>query len=175
MPPKLVANESSEDEYFSSVGAYDFGRGADDSSDDETETGSMAPPRHPVASMQGAFEESILESTTPDPRRQSTDANAEARRQRLLESNHFDDSWTTRWRQPPNSRHHPLAKLIAQIVFDMHLLQQQAAKSDEEVVKILQTHVDEVDNFLEKTTEDFDGHQGHRGAPSLSEVANVSR
>lgn len=128
----------------------------DDNYNDDADTASMAPPRHPVPSMQGAFEESINESSQPNRRRKSTGANAEERRQRVLEDQHYDDSWTRRWKQSPGARHHPLAKLMAQIVFGMHLLQQQAAKSDEEVVKILQTHVDEVDTFLEKTTEDFD-------------------
>jgi hypothetical protein len=156
MSARQVASESSEDEYFS-VGAQAYG-GADtsDSDADSVETTSMAPPRHPVPAMQGAFEESIHESSEPNPQPRSKDETAETRRQKILESRQYDDSWTARWRQRPTARHHPLAKLMAQIVFGMHLLQQQAAKSDEEVVKILQTHVDEVDNFLEKTTEDFD-------------------
>ena len=156
MSARQVASESSEDEYFS-VGAQAYG-GADtsDSDADSVETTSMAPPRHPVPAMQGAFEESIHESSEPNPQPRSKDETAETRRQRILESRQYDDSWTARWKQRPTARHHPLAKLMAQIVFGMHLLQQQAAKSDEEVVKILQTHVDEVDNFLEKTTEDFD-------------------
>lgn len=157
MSARQVASESSEDEYFS-VGAQAYG-GADtsDSDADSVETTSMAPPRHPVPAMQGAFEESIHESSEPNPQPHSSkDETAETRRQKILEVRQYDDSWTARWRQRPTARHHPLAKLMAQIVFGMHLLQQQAAKSDEEVVKILQTHVDEVDNFLEKTTEDFD-------------------
>lgn len=153
---RQVASESSEDEYFS-VGAHAYGAAdTSDSDADTAETASMAPPRHPVSAMQGAFEESIYESSDPNPNPKSKDDTAEARRQRVLESRHYDDSWTKRWKQNPGARHHPLAKLMAQIVFGMHLLQQQAAKSDEEVVRILQTHVDEVDNFLEKTTEDFD-------------------
>jgi hypothetical protein len=158
MSARQVASESSEDEYFS-VGANVYGGADDDSSDsdaDSTETTSMAPPRHPVPAMQGAFEESIYESSEPNPQPRSKDETAETRRQRVLEARQYDDSWTTRWKQKPSARHHPLAKLMAQIVFGMHLLQQQQAKSDEEVVKILQTHVDEVDNFLERTTEDFD-------------------
>jgi hypothetical protein len=156
MSARQVASESSEDEYFS-VGAQVYG-GADtsDSDADSVETTSMAPPRHPVLAMQGAFEESIFESSEPNPQPRSKDETAETRRQKILEARQYDDSWTTRWKQKPSARHHPLAKLMAQIVFGMHLLQQQQAKSDEEVVKILQTHVDEVDNFLEKTTEDFD-------------------
>ena len=160
MSARQIANESSEEEYFS-VRAHDYAVYHSDSSDTDEEediqdTAAMPPPRHPVPSMQGAFEESIYESSEPNPQPKSADSTAEARRQRVLEVNHYDDAWTTRWKQKPSARHHPLAKLMAQIVFGMHLLHQQAAKSDEEVVKILQTHVDEVDNFLEKTTDDFD-------------------
>jgi hypothetical protein len=159
MSARQIANESSEEEYFS-VRAHDYVAYASDSSDtdgeDNQDTATMPPPRHPVPSMQGAFEESIYESSEPNSQPKSADSTAESRRQRVLEVNHYDDAWTTRWKQKPSARHHPLAKLMAQIVFGMHLLHQQAAKSDEEVVKILQTHVDEVDNFLEKTTDDFD-------------------
>lgn len=157
MSARQVATESSEEEYFS-VRAHDYAVDFSDSSDtdDDDNTATMPPPRHPVPSMQGAFEESIYESSEPNPHPKSTDTTAESRRQRVLEVDHYDDAWTTRWKQKPSARHHPLAKLMAQIVFGMHLLHQQAAKSDEEVVKILQTHVDEVDNFLEKTTDDFD-------------------
>lgn len=149
MVSQRAQSESEDEEYLS---AHD----QEDESSDEEEPGAMEPPRHPVPEMQAAFEESIRESTEDDERPKSLDNGPEARRQKVLESGTYDDSWMTRWRQKPGARHHPLLKLMAQIVFGMHLLQQQAAKSDEEVVKILQTHVDEVDNFLEKTTEDFD-------------------
>jgi len=149
MTSQRAVSESEDDEYLS---AHDQ---EDESSDDE-QPAAMEPPRHPVFAMQDAFEESIRESTEEDERPKSVDNGPEARRQKVLESGTYDDSWMTRWKQKPGARHHPLLKLMAQIVFGMHLLQQQAAKSDEEVVKILQTHVDEVDNFLEKTTEDFD-------------------
>ncbi|KAK6443635.1 hypothetical protein LTR95_000462 [Oleoguttula sp. CCFEE 5521] len=143
-----VSSESDED-FVSAVSADDA-----TTSDDEDAL-AMEPPTHPVPAMQAAFEESILESTEDDQPR-SIEASAETRRQKILDAAHYDDSWTTRWEQKPSAQHHPLVKLMAQIVFGMHLLQQQAAKSDEEVVKILQTHVDEVDNFLERTMEDFD-------------------
>lgn len=126
---------------------------ASDAGDSEFE----GPPSHPMAAMQDAFEESIFESAEEERRPESSiaDRDAEARRQKLLQTKHYDDSWTTRWKQRPGARYHPLLKLMAQIVFGMHLLHQQQAKSDEEVVKILQNHVDDVDGFLEKTTEDF--------------------
>lgn len=115
----------------------------------------MDPPVHPVRSMQGAFEESIVESTEDSRPRPSLDLNAEERRKKLLESTRYDDSWTARWKQKKTAKFHPCEKLISQIIFGLHLLQQQQAKSEEEVVKILQTHVNEVDTFLERTAEDF--------------------
>ncbi|KAI7309511.1 hypothetical protein KC315_g12965, partial [Hortaea werneckii] len=125
---------------------------------DEDSESLMGPPAHPLPSLQGAFEESILESTQGEDANNTLadESDAERRRQNLLDMQHFDDSWTTRWKQRPGAEYHPLLKLMAQIVFGMHLLQQQQAKSNEEVVRILQTHVNEVDGFLERTAEDFD-------------------
>jgi hypothetical protein len=147
--------ESDEEEYHTpSPGSMEAqGVDADASTDGDSV---MEPPVHPVVSMQGAFEESIVESTDDDVAKQSADSNAEARRRKLLDAKQYDDAWRTRWKQRPDAQHHPLMKLMAQIVFGMHLLQQQQAKSNEEVVKILQTHVNEVDSFLEQTSEDFD-------------------
>lgn len=54
-----------------------------------------------------------------------------------------------------NCRYHPFWKLVSQMVFGVHLLAKRLAKSDGEVMKILQSHVDEVDGFLQRTTEDF--------------------
>lgn len=116
-------------------------------------------PVHPVAFMQGAFEESILESAeqngSQDEIKQDK-ADPITRRKRLLDEDEKDDRNTSRWKQRPDAKFHALWKLVAQITFGMHLLHQQLAKSDEEVVKILQIHVDEIDSFLEKTHEDFD-------------------
>lgn len=142
----------SDEEYHSFSGNE-----PEDGEDDLDDEVADQPPAHPVQSMQAAFEESILESTEDaESTESSTKPDAESRRQKLLEQKYYDDSWTTRWKQKPGAQYHPLLKLMAQIVFGMHLLQQQQAKSDAEVVKILQTHVDEVDSFLEKTSEDFD-------------------
>jgi len=41
------------------------------------------------------------------------------------------------------------------MVFGVHLLAKRLAKSDIDVMKILQGHVDELDGFLQRTTEDF--------------------
>ena len=117
------------------------------------------PPVHPVALMQGAFEESILESTEQNSSQEEAKqdkADPVARRKKLLDVDEKDESNTSRWKQRPGAKFHPLWKLVAQITFGMHLLHQRLAKSDEEVVKILQTHVDDIDIFVEKTNEDFD-------------------
>lgn len=78
------------------------------------------------------------------------------RRRMLLQHLGSDETYTTRWRQRPDERHHPLTKLVAQISFGIHLLHKGLVKSDDEVIRILQTYVGEVDSFLEQTTEDFD-------------------
>lgn len=121
-------------------------------------TDAIEVPVHPVSALQGAFEESIIDSSEDIDADSNSSAqiDVQARRNELLECEHYDDSWITRWKQKPSARYHPLLKLMAQIVFGLHLLQQQQAKSDEEVVKILQTHVNEVDVFLERTSEDFE-------------------
>lgn len=130
----------------------------EDEVDDADSLTSIQPPVHPVPTMQEAFEESIREAAQADEDEEARKnlPSAESRRKELLDNEDFDESWKTRWKQLPGARCHPLVKLMAQIIFGMHLLDQQQAKSDSEVVKILQTHVDEIDAFLEKTVEDFD-------------------
>lgn len=112
---------------------------------------------HPIPCMQGAFEESIMESTDPALLKKAYNKlNAHARRQQLLELDDFSEEYSSRWGQKPGAKFHPLWKLIAQISFGVNLLHQQQARSDVEVVQILQTHVDEVDNFLQDTMADLD-------------------
>ena len=121
------------------------------------------PPTHPVPTMQGAFEESMketLEAEESEADNRFSKADSISRRKMLLEQERYERTVAGRWKQKPGEKFHPLWKLVAQISFGMHLLQQGLAKSDEEVIKILQTHVDEVDGFLERTTEDFDLAQG---------------
>ena len=136
-------------------------------SDSECDSGSdadMEPPVHPVPTMQGAFEESMAETMEeaddPEAPDRMSVADSVSRRKMLLEQEDYERTVAGRWRQKPGEKFHPLWKLVAQISFGMHLLQQGMAKSDEEVIKILQTHVDEIDGFLERTTEDFDLAQG---------------
>ena len=129
-----------------------------------------APPLHPILSMQGAFEESILESTQPEDiavaspssamrlssRRTEETNGARARRRQMLEQDDYSSIASSRLPKKPGAKFHAFWKLTAQISFGIHLLHDQLAKSDEEVIKIMQSHVDEIDAFLGRTTEDFD-------------------
>ncbi|KAF2399967.1 hypothetical protein EJ06DRAFT_41185 [Trichodelitschia bisporula] len=119
------------------------------------------PPEHPIASMQGPFEESIADSVehaeyAAAVLRKARSMKPKERRQRLLDTNEPNDSYNARWRANPSARYHPLSKVLAQIAFGVHLLHLQLAKSNEEVVRILQKHVDEVDSFIQRTEEDLD-------------------
>lgn len=128
----------------------------DEESSDEDEPQT---PSHPIASMQGPFTESIEDAARPEttsrPERLRT-LGAKARRARLLDTNKPIDTYNATWRSTPEAKYHPLTKILAQIAFGVHLLHQQLAKSDEEVVKILQRHVDEIDHFVATTEEDLD-------------------
>ncbi|CAK4030701.1 Hypothetical predicted protein [Lecanosticta acicola] len=121
----------------------------------------MTPPTHPFPSLQAAFEESIVEAAEADADYEfdsDQQYNAEMRRRELLAAKRYEDAKRiTRWKQNQRrGNHHPYQKLISQIVFGMHLLQQRQAKSNEEVAKILQSHVNQVDAFLERTSDDFE-------------------
>ncbi|KAI5793297.1 hypothetical protein EDC01DRAFT_630283 [Geopyxis carbonaria] len=80
-------------------------------------------PVHPVASMRAAFAESIAES----------ESGSDAGRRR---------------RTP---RHHRLRKLVAQLAFGLYLLHENIARSEPTVVRILQTHINDLDHFLSAT------------------------
>jgi hypothetical protein len=151
-PVTITRSGSDGDEEFHSAPGTPFVPG---DNNHDSEGASIDAPTHPVRSMQRAFEESIVESADESTSNPSHEANAEVRRQTLLESRNYDGSWQKRWNQRPTAKHHPLLKLVSQIVFGLHLLQVQQAKSEGEVVKILQSHVNEVDSFLERTAEDF--------------------
>ena len=116
-------------------------------------------PVHPVSALRGAFEESIEEAMDQDHKVTSR-LNAATRRLQLLQLDDddlFGEGHSARWRrQKPGAKYHPLWKLIAQISFGVHLLHKKIAKSEDEVIKILQTHIDDIDAFLEDTNLDFD-------------------
>ncbi len=114
-------------------------------------------PIHPIPSMQCAFAESLLEASgqsTPTLPRSTGDS--AARRQHLLDQDISEETHASRWRQKPGQQWHELWKLMAQISFGIYLLLNGIAKNEDEVLSILQGHVDKVDEFLEITLEDFD-------------------
>ncbi|KUJ24628.1 uncharacterized protein LY89DRAFT_572309 [Mollisia scopiformis] len=115
-------------------------------------------PLHPIPSMQEAFAESMLEAneaTTPNVPK-NRPGNAAARRKLLLDQETSEETHAGRWKQRPGQQYHELWKLMAQISFGVYLLMKGMAKDDDQVMNILQGHVDEVDEFLETTLEDFD-------------------
>jgi hypothetical protein len=79
-----------------------------------------------------------------------------ARRAMLLGGPTYERVCAGRWKQKPGEKFHTLWKITAQMSFGIHLLAEGLAKSEDHVMSILQTHVDDVDGFLESTTEDFD-------------------
>lgn len=96
---------------------------------------------HPVPSMQAAFEESILDLKI------DTTGNGS-------DGTPSPSSWGRK--TPYHPEHHRLLKLVSQIAFGIHLLHARLAKSDPEVVRILQSHVDDIDFFVASTTNDFE-------------------
>ena len=110
---------------------------------------------HPIPLLRGPFEESIIEAQNSRDLYLITPADAAARRAHLLSSSTYERTCSGRWRQRDGERYHPLWKLIAQMSFGVHLLEEGAARSEIDAVKILQSHVNEVDGFLQRTGEDF--------------------
>ncbi|TVY16590.1 hypothetical protein LARI1_G006167 [Lachnellula arida] len=114
-------------------------------------------PTHPIASMQDAFAESMVEVSGGITSESTIKVGSAAlRRKRLLDQDINEETHASRWRQKPGQQYHELWKLMAQISFGMYLLLNGLAKDDDQVMNILQGHVDEVDEFLETTLEDFD-------------------
>lgn len=115
----------------------------------------VQPPSHPVLQLQKPFEESMMESVN-DEVAEDVPTDAMIRRTMLLEAPTYQRVIAGRWKQKPGEKYHPLWKLVSQLTFGMHLLSENMAISEEEVMRILQSHVDDIDAFLERTTEDFD-------------------
>ncbi|KAG0129735.1 hypothetical protein HOY82DRAFT_397936 [Tuber indicum] len=114
----------------------------EDTSDRRRTSTSPPPiPRHPVLSMQAAFEESIRDVRVGT---QGEEAGGSSPRSRK------------RQQRNKECEHHRLSKVVSQIAFGIHLLHGRLAKSDSEVVRILQSHVNDMDGFISKTTRDFD-------------------
>lgn len=113
---------------------------------------------HPIASMQLAFAESVIEVTTglstKKPKLRELDA--KGRHDALIEQAKNAELLTMAWRYRNGQKEHELVKLMAQISFGVYLLLNGLANSNEQVVDILQGHIDEVDEFLEVAMEDFE-------------------
>ncbi|KAF9887584.1 hypothetical protein FE257_009796 [Aspergillus nanangensis] len=105
--------------------------------------------------LQGPFEESILDTLKYVANKCVVDLDAQSRRRDLLEGSEYVRLCGRKWKQRHGERYHPFWKLTAQMSFGVNLLVKALAKSDIEVLKILQCHVDEMDGFLGRTTEDF--------------------
>jgi hypothetical protein len=133
-------------------------QGIDDS--DTEDYGPAGPTPHPVKAMQGAFDESLTDSVDQMEKGKAplhySNLSAEERRARLLDDEEYNDTYNAKWKEDPDSKFHPLTKIIAQIAFGMHLLHQRLAASDEEVIRILQKHIDDVDEFVGRADEDLD-------------------
>lgn len=91
------------------------------------------PPTHPVPSMQEAFEESMYEQNI------------------LMFPSGVGSDFKPQF--------HRLEKLVSQVAFGMHLLHKQLAISETEVVRIMQGHVNEMDDFLSRTTSSLDSRK----------------
>jgi hypothetical protein len=115
----------------------------------------VRPPSHPVPTLQGPFEESMVESVD-SAADFDVPIDAVSRRTILLEGPTYERIIAGRWKQKPGENYHPIWKLVAQMTFGLHLLARNLAKSEDEVMKILQNHVDDIDHVLERTAEDFD-------------------
>ncbi|KAI1761766.1 hypothetical protein GGR53DRAFT_522131 [Hypoxylon sp. FL1150] len=115
-------------------------------------------PTHPIPAMQPAFTESLIEATNPavPPKPKIRFADARDRRTHLLDGAQGAKLHYELWRYRPGQRHHELWKLMAQISFGVYLMLNGIANSNEQVVSILQGHIDEVDEFLETTLEDVE-------------------
>ncbi|KAL4785819.1 hypothetical protein BJX76DRAFT_155082 [Aspergillus varians] len=113
------------------------------------------PPKHPIPQLQGAFEESIYEASQGEDRDWIVGLDAQSRRRDLLENPQYERLCGRKWRQRTGERYHPFWKLTAQMSFGLHLLVQGTAKSNSAVINILQAHLDEMDGFISRTTEDF--------------------
>lgn len=116
-------------------------------------------PKHPISSMQGAFAESMEEASNTT-RTAPKIGDAATRRKILIEQGLGEETHSLRWQRRPNQKYHDLWKLMAQISFGIYLLLNGIARDEEQVMSILQGHVNEVDGFLEMTLEDFDVAQG---------------
>lgn len=114
-------------------------------------------PLHPIPSMRAAFAESLHEVTggTPADKPKIRFADAKTRREVLISQERGDELCNVRWRYRGDQKEHELQRLMSQISFGVYLLLNRMANSADQVVSILQGHIDDVDEFLEVAMEDF--------------------
>ncbi|CAH0048271.1 unnamed protein product [Clonostachys solani] len=113
-------------------------------------------PEHPIQSMQNAFAESLLESTRGGPGKPKLrDLSVHQRHERLMQQKNEDPPEGHEWRRREGQGQHEILKLVSQIAFGVYLLLNGMANDNNQVINILQGHIDEVDEFLEVTLEDL--------------------
>lgn len=117
--------------------------------------GPESPHKHPIPSMQDAFNESLVEATHGVNKPRLRERDVKARRECLIAQARADPVPAMRWRCRPGQEQHELCKLMAQIAFGMYLLLRGLANSDDQVVSIIQGHIDEIDEFVEVALEDL--------------------
>ncbi|PFH57426.1 hypothetical protein XA68_15086 [Ophiocordyceps unilateralis] len=114
-------------------------------------------PVHPISSLQVAFTESLDEVTDGSIAEKPKLAllNAHQRRAELLNQAKDAAPPDALWRYRPGQTQHELFKLLAQIAFGVYLLLDGMANSNSQVIAILQSHIDDVDEYLEVTLQDL--------------------
>ncbi|RDA82814.1 hypothetical protein CP532_1366 [Ophiocordyceps camponoti-leonardi (nom. inval.)] len=114
-------------------------------------------PVHPIASLQVAFTESLDEVTTGSiaAKPKLTRLDARSRREELLSQDKDAPAPDLLWRYRPGQTQHELFKLLAQISFGVYLLLDGMANSNAQVMTILQSHIDDVDEYLQVTLQDI--------------------
>ncbi|OCL14851.1 hypothetical protein AOQ84DRAFT_370906 [Glonium stellatum] len=151
-----------QDQYYGNphITTTDF----DESEDDADQDTPQGVPIHPLSSMQGPFEESMLDSTgeTDSAPFKAPNMKADVRHQVLckIDSKAHEVEWNFTyncyWRNNPKGKFHPLLKTLAQITFGVHLLHQHLERSVSDVADILLKHVHELDSFLQRANEDIE-------------------
>lgn len=123
---------------------------------DEVRREQLQVPMHPIPSMQEAFAESMQEVANGVSSKPEVIRDAMARRKLLLDQDVNEETHTGKWKRRPGQKYHEFWKLLSQISFGIYLLLNGIARDEDQVISILQGHVDEVDLAIETTLEDFD-------------------
>lgn len=124
--------------------------------DDSRKENQLQVPMHPIPSMQEAFAESMQEVANGVNSKPDIIRDAMARRKLLLDQDVNEETHAGKWKRRPGQKYHEFWKLLSQISFGIYLLLNGIARDEDQVISILQGHVDEVDLAIETTLEDFD-------------------